>query len=125
MGDRERSVDAWRKIALALWTTPVDPQIFGDIEVDAGQLLDYLQAERERSGVRVTVTHLVGKALAHALASNPDVNVRLRRGRFVPRETVDVFFVVSVSDGICRLPCGALTIAASRWRRWPFGRYRW
>lgn len=97
-GER-RSVDAWRKIALASWTTPVDPQIFGDIEVDAGALLDYLQAERERSGVRVTVTHLVGKALAHALASNPDVNVRLRRGRFVPRETVDVFFVVSVSDG--------------------------
>ena len=97
--DRPRSVDAWRKIALASWTTPVDPQIFGDIEVDAGALLAYLQGERERSGVHVTVTHLVGKALAHALASNPDVNVRLRRGRFVPRETVDVFFVVSVADG--------------------------
>ena len=98
-GDRRRSVDTWRKIALASWTTPVDPQIFGDIEVDAGALVEYLQAERERTGTHVTVTHLVGKALAHALATNPDVNVRLRRGRFVPRETVDVFFVVSVSDG--------------------------
>jgi len=99
-GGRERaSVEAWRKIALSSWTTPVDPQIFGDIEVNAGALLDFLQAERERSGVRVTVTHLVGKALAHALASNPDVNVRLRRGHFVPRETVDVFFVVAISDG--------------------------
>jgi 2-oxoacid dehydrogenase/acyltransferase catalytic subunit len=97
--DRERSVDAWRKIALASWTTPVDPQIFGDIEVDAEALMAHLQAERERSGVHVTVTHVVGKALAHALATNPDVNVRLRRGRFVPRETVDVFFVVSVADG--------------------------
>ena len=93
------SVDAWRKIALASWTTPVDPQIFGDIEVDAGNLVDFLREERERSGKRVTVTHLVGKALAHALATNRDVNVRLRRGRFVPRESVDVFFVVSVSDG--------------------------
>lgn len=97
--DPQRSVETWRKIALASWTTPVDPQIFGDIEVDAGALVDYLRAERERTGIRVTVTHLVGKALAHALAANPDVNVRLRRGRFVPRERVDVFFVVAVSDG--------------------------
>jgi|SoiMetStandDraft_5_1073268.scaffolds.fasta_scaffold121313_1 pyruvate/2-oxoglutarate dehydrogenase complex dihydrolipoamide acyltransferase (E2) component len=98
-GDRQSSVEAWRKIALASWTTPVDPQIFGDIEVDAGALVDFLRAERERTGTHVTVTHLVGKALAHALATNPDVNVRLRRGRFVPREGVDVFFVVSISDG--------------------------
>jgi pyruvate dehydrogenase E2 component (dihydrolipoamide acetyltransferase) len=98
-GDRQSSVDARRKIALASWTTPVDPQIFGDIEVDAGNLVDYLRGERESGGTRVTVTHLVGKALAHALATNPDVNVRLRRGRFVPRESVDVFFVVAVSEG--------------------------
>jgi 2-oxoacid dehydrogenase/acyltransferase catalytic subunit len=94
-----RSVDAWRKIAGASWGRPLDPQIFGDIEVDAGALLTFLEAERERSGVHVTVTHLVGKALAHALAENPDVNVRLRRGRFVRRESVDVFFVVALSEG--------------------------
>ena len=83
-GGEFRSVDAWRKIAGASWGRPLDPQIFGDIEVDAGALLTFLEAERERSGVHVTVTHLVGKALAHALAENPDVNVRLRRGRFDP-----------------------------------------
>ena len=94
-----RSVDAWRKIAGASWGRPLDPQIFGDIEVDAGALLEFLEAERARSGVHVTVTHLVGKALAHALAENPDVNVRLRRGRFVPRESVDVFFVVALNEG--------------------------
>jgi pyruvate dehydrogenase E2 component (dihydrolipoamide acetyltransferase) len=96
---RQRSVDAWRKIALASWTTPVDPQIYGDIEVDAAALLEYLEGERAKTGMHVTVTHLVGKALARALADNPDVNVRLRRGRFVPRDTVDVFFVVAVADG--------------------------
>ena len=93
------SVDAWRKIAGASWGRPLDPQIFGDVEVDAGNLLAFVEAERERSGVRVTVTHLVGKALAHAMAENPDVNVRLRRGGFVPRESVDVFFVVALSEG--------------------------
>ena len=98
-GGELRSVDAWRKIAGASWGRPLDPQIFGDIEVDAGALLTFLEGERERSGVHVTVTHLVGKALAHALAENPDVNVRLRRGRFVPRESVDVFFVVALSEG--------------------------
>lgn len=45
------------------------------------------------------MTHVVGWALARALAENPDVNVRLCRGRFVRRETVDIFFVVAVNDG--------------------------
>jgi pyruvate/2-oxoglutarate dehydrogenase complex dihydrolipoamide acyltransferase (E2) component len=45
------------------------------------------------------VTHAVGKALAHALAEQPDLNARLYRGRFLPRESVAIFFVASVAGG--------------------------
>ena len=43
----------------------MDPQFYGDLELDASALLDYLEAVRQRSGVHVTVTHLVGRAVAH------------------------------------------------------------
>src|SRR5262249_54042735 len=81
----------WRKVAVAVWHGPNDPQIYGDLEVDATPLQAFIEQARASSGVRVTVTHAVGKAIAHALAEHPDLNVRLRRGRFVPRESVDIF----------------------------------
>lgn len=106
------AIDEWRKIAAVSWSRPVDPQIFGDFDVDAGALLSFIEAERVRSQAHVTVTHLVGKALAHALAENPDVNVRLCRGRFVRRESVDIFFVAALSEG--RELSGAKIVAADR-----------
>jgi pyruvate/2-oxoglutarate dehydrogenase complex dihydrolipoamide acyltransferase (E2) component len=89
----------WRKIAASTWRQPVDPQIYGDLEVDATAALSFIQECRARTGARVTMTHVVGKALAHAFAENPDLNGRVYRGRFVPRETVDIFFIVSAEQG--------------------------
>lgn len=106
------AIDTWRKIAAASWSSPRDPQIYGDIELDAGNLLEFVEHERERTGTHVTVTHVVGWALARALAENPDVNVRLTRGRFVRRDTVDVFFVVAVDEG--RQLSGTKIVGADR-----------
>jgi pyruvate dehydrogenase E2 component (dihydrolipoamide acetyltransferase) len=84
---------------VAIWGSPRDPQIYGDIEVDAGAVLKFIEDVRTATGTRVTVTHVVGKAVAHALAQHPELNVYLSRGRFVPHESVDIFFVVAVDDG--------------------------
>jgi pyruvate/2-oxoglutarate dehydrogenase complex dihydrolipoamide acyltransferase (E2) component len=88
----------WRKIAGSTWRRPADPQIYGELELDAGALQAYIAKAKEH-GVRLTVTHLIGRAAAHALAEHPDVNVRLRPGRSIPRDSVDVFFIVSTEDG--------------------------
>lgn len=88
----------WRKIAIATWGPPNDPQIYGDLDIDATEILAFIQAARD-AGAKVTVTHLVGKAIAYALAEHPQLNVRLYRGRFIPRDTVDVFFIVSAEGG--------------------------
>jgi pyruvate/2-oxoglutarate dehydrogenase complex dihydrolipoamide acyltransferase (E2) component len=88
----------WRKIAAASWGPPKDPQIYGDVIVDAGALTEYLE-ELRSADHPVTLTHLVGKALAYAYAQNPDLNGHLARGRFVRHETVDVFFIVSAEKG--------------------------
>jgi pyruvate/2-oxoglutarate dehydrogenase complex dihydrolipoamide acyltransferase (E2) component len=94
-----RKATGWRKIAAASWRSPSDPQIYGDLEVDATRLLEYADAARRASGVRVTVTHLVGKAVARALGEHPELNAMLARGRFVPRDSVSIFFVASLDGG--------------------------
>ena len=89
----------WRRVASAIWGQPNDPQIYGDFEIDATALVAFIEDARRLTGVRVTVTHIVGKAIAHGLGQNPDLNTRLHRGRFTPRESVDIFFVASVAGG--------------------------
>ncbi|MGH2694155.1 MAG: 2-oxo acid dehydrogenase subunit E2 [Actinomycetota bacterium] len=96
----ERSkLTGWRKIAAATWGGPKDPQIFGDLEIDATGALVFMEEAREVSGVKLTMTHMVGKALAHALGEHPDLNCHLYRGRLVRRESADVFFIVSAESG--------------------------
>ena len=94
-GDKIRG---WRKIAAAAWREPYDPQIYGDLELDASEVLRFI-GEASGRGTRLTVTTMAGKAVAKALGDHPDLNVRMYRGRFVPRESVDVFFIVSAEQG--------------------------
>jgi pyruvate dehydrogenase E2 component (dihydrolipoamide acetyltransferase) len=94
-----RKPTGWRRVATAIWHGPYDPQIYGDIEIDAEALLAFVERERARTSAHVTVTHVVGKAVAQGLALNPDLNTYLSRGRFVPHESIDIFFVVAVDDG--------------------------
>jgi pyruvate/2-oxoglutarate dehydrogenase complex dihydrolipoamide acyltransferase (E2) component len=92
-------VRGWRKLAGSSWRAPDDPQFFGDLEIDATGLLAYIEDVRARCGVRLTITNLIGRAVAVALTNVPEVNVRLVRGRVYPRDGVDVFFIVSTDGG--------------------------
>jgi pyruvate/2-oxoglutarate dehydrogenase complex dihydrolipoamide acyltransferase (E2) component len=91
--------EGWRKVASATWRGPLDPQIYGDLEIDATELLAFVEDARAATDAHLTVTHLVGRAVAHGLAENPDVNVRKQGSHFVPREDVSIFFVVAVDGG--------------------------
>jgi pyruvate/2-oxoglutarate dehydrogenase complex dihydrolipoamide acyltransferase (E2) component len=96
---RGRKLDGWRKLAGSFWGAPDDPQFYGDLEIDAGTLLSYLHQLRERTGTHATVTHAVGRAVAHGLDSVPGLRVRLARGREYERESTDVFFIVATEGG--------------------------
>lgn len=58
-----------------------------------------MEEARRRRDARLTITHMAGKAIAVALVEHPDLNTRLYRNRFVPRDTVDIFFIVSAGGG--------------------------
>jgi pyruvate/2-oxoglutarate dehydrogenase complex dihydrolipoamide acyltransferase (E2) component len=101
----------WRKIATAMWSEADDPQIYGALEVDATKILAFVAAARA-AGHRITPTHLVGRALAHALHEVPELNVRLVGGEAIPRASVDVFFITMVGGG--RDLSGVKVIGADR-----------
>jgi pyruvate dehydrogenase E2 component (dihydrolipoamide acetyltransferase) len=88
----------WRKIANARWRAPSDPQIYGALDVDAMPALEFIERARAQ-GHRMTVTHLVGRAVARALVAVPELKVRLVGDHAIPRESVDVFFITGVANG--------------------------
>lgn len=88
-----------RKLSTAAWRPPREPNIYGKLELAATEALAYLRGVRERSGERVTSTHLVGRATAAALAAEPSLNGRISLGRFVPNDRVSLAFLVTMPDG--------------------------
>lgn len=88
----------WRRVAGAMWHAPDDPQIYGALDLPAAPVQAYIDAARA-TGSHVTATHLVGRAVAHALTIVPDLNVQIRGGHAYPRPSVDVFFITAVSGG--------------------------
>lgn len=91
-------LSGWRRVATAMWHAPDDPQIFGALEIDAAPLLALI-ARLRADGHHVTATHVVGRAIGHALAAVPELNVAIHRSRVRQRKSVDVFFIASVKKG--------------------------
>ncbi len=86
----------WRKIAMGSWRTAKDPSVYGTMDVDVQVCLDHIEELNKNSnGIKITITHLVGKAIANCLAKHPDINSVLRLGRLYPRKSVDIFFQVA------------------------------
>ena len=88
----------WRKIASAMWGPPNDPQIYGALEFDATPLKALIESSKAE-GHRITVTHLVGRSIALALAAVPDFNVRIVGSKLIPRDSVDIFYITAVEGG--------------------------
>jgi pyruvate dehydrogenase E2 component (dihydrolipoamide acetyltransferase) len=88
-----------RKLAIATWSSPREGNIYGKLTVDATEALVYLDHLRRKTGEKVTVTHLVGKACGQALKQAPTLNGYLRLGAYVPHETVDISFLVALEEG--------------------------
>lgn len=94
---RPLEISSFRQMATVAWDPPRDPSIFGFLDFFAEPLERRLSEYRE-AGVRVTVTHLVARALAITLQRHPDLNVVLRRRRLYPRKQVDIFLQVAMPD---------------------------
>ncbi len=88
-----------RKLAIASWDAPREPNIYGRLSLDAEPALAYVEHLRKASGEKVTLTTVVGKAVAMALREMPSLNGYLRFDTYVPHERVSVAFLVAFEDG--------------------------
>jgi pyruvate/2-oxoglutarate dehydrogenase complex dihydrolipoamide acyltransferase (E2) component len=96
---RDRYNTPWRELATALYAPPAEGKIYGTIEVDVTEALDFIDRQR-KGGVPLTLTHLMTAALSHALAYDvPEINCFIRRGTVVARPHADVCVVAQLGDG--------------------------
>ncbi|MBW2189554.1 MAG: 2-oxo acid dehydrogenase subunit E2, partial [Deltaproteobacteria bacterium] len=89
---------AFRKSALGTWNTPYDPTVYGVLSIKMDEALRYIDAFREHTGKRLTVSHMVAKAIGAVLEEVPDANALLRFNQIYLRDTIGVFFQVVVKD---------------------------
>ncbi|MEW5743427.1 MAG: 2-oxo acid dehydrogenase subunit E2 [Myxococcota bacterium] len=95
-----KEVSTFRRMAATMWKAPSDPTIYGSMDVDVTETLAELQRYRERTGVRLTMTHIVTRAAALAFARYPHLNAKVRwGGRLEQRSSVDLFVSVATDSG--------------------------
>ncbi len=89
-----KDASSFRRMAAAMWRSPRDPSIYGSMDVDATAALAFLAEQRAHA--RITITHVVARAVALALREQPELNGKVRFwGRLEQRETIDVFVTVA------------------------------
>ena len=81
----------FRKIAMGSWNTVGDPSVYGMLELDMTKALLFAEEYGKQHGVKVTPTHLVGKAINHCLKTRPEINGFIRGSRIYLRKHVDLF----------------------------------
>jgi len=85
---------SFRRMAAAMWRAPSDPSIYGSMDVDATPALAFLRDHP--SPTKLTITHLVARAVALAMREQPELNAKVRFwGRLEQRDTIDVFVTVA------------------------------
>lgn len=89
----------WRRLATQTWHAADDPSVYASIELPMRNALAYIDRVREETGARVTVTHLVARALALAMRRYPQLNGIVARGRIMLRDSVDIFLQVATDGG--------------------------
>ncbi len=91
-------VSSFRKLAIGTWKTTYDPTVYGTLSVRMEKALAYIERFREVHGIRLTVTHLVAKAVAESLKRCPDANAILRFNKIYLRSSVTISVLVVQTD---------------------------
>jgi pyruvate dehydrogenase E2 component (dihydrolipoamide acetyltransferase) len=89
----------WRRVAVHAWRPPRDPSVYAIVDVPVQGALAYIDRVREATGARVTVTHMVARAVALGIRAFPQLNGIVARRRILLRETVDIFIQVATQGG--------------------------
>jgi pyruvate/2-oxoglutarate dehydrogenase complex dihydrolipoamide acyltransferase (E2) component len=95
---KKTDVSVFRKLALGTWQTAYDPSIYGSLRLRMDKVMRYIEDFRATKGKRITVTHMVAKAVAEALKRTPDANSIIRWNRIYLRKRVDLAILVVIAN---------------------------
>jgi pyruvate dehydrogenase E2 component (dihydrolipoamide acetyltransferase) len=96
---RKKDVSSFRKIAIGTWQDAYDPSVYGTLDLRMDEAMRYIAAFREKTGKKVTVSHLMAKAASMVLKECPDANAVLRWNKIYLRKNIGIFFQVVMTDG--------------------------
>lgn len=85
-----------RKMAMGTWRTVADPSVYGLIEIDMTETLALLEGYQKKHDVKVTPSHLVGKAVAYCMKLRPEINGLIRGSKIYLRDHVTLFYQVNI-----------------------------
>lgn len=95
---QKKDLSSFRRIAIGTWKTSYDPSVYGSLKLEMTEVLRYQAEWRDKTGQRLTVTHMMAKAVAAVLEDMPDANAILRFNRIYLRRDCAVFFQVAMKD---------------------------
>jgi pyruvate/2-oxoglutarate dehydrogenase complex dihydrolipoamide acyltransferase (E2) component len=95
---RKKKLSAFRRMAIGTWRTTGDPSVYGSLRLRMDEAQRYLEEFRDKTGKRLTYTHMIGKACAAVLQAMPDANAVLRFNRIYLRERIAIFFQIALED---------------------------
>ncbi len=87
--EKVRRSSTWRKVAIGTWDAPGDPTVYSKIDIDATQALRAI-ARLKLEGHPANPLALLVRAVAEAMARQPELNVMLRMGKIHQRSHVNV-----------------------------------
>jgi pyruvate dehydrogenase E2 component (dihydrolipoamide acetyltransferase) len=93
------NISSFRKIAIGSWKTAYDPTVYGTMTLRMEKALAYIEAFRQKTGIRLTVTHLLARAMAEALRRCPEANAILRFNKIYLRKRITISMLVVQTDG--------------------------
>jgi pyruvate dehydrogenase E2 component (dihydrolipoamide acetyltransferase) len=86
----------FRKIAFGTWDKVKDPSVYGMMLIDMTKALAYMDAFQKKTGIKITPTHLVGRATSMCLEKRPEINGLIRCSKIYLRKSISLFFQVNV-----------------------------
>lgn len=86
----------FRKIAIGTWNNGGDPSVYGVLEIEMTNALQFLKKIEQNSGIKITPSHLVGKAISEAIKHRPEINGMIRFHKIYLRKNIDIFYQVNV-----------------------------
>src|SRR6185295_1977595 len=95
---KKTDVSSFRKIAIGTWQTAYDPSVYGTMEIRMDDAMKYIAEFRKKTGKRITVSHLMAKAMGAVYQEVPDANAVLRWNRVYLRKRIGAFFQVVMTD---------------------------